>query len=215
MFEKEAVLGRDVDSVFPTEAKQADQDLAASAEALVKDAIGSVQFVTEKQVEELKRGREGEGDAAAAGSLKPLAQVLSERKQEKDDAFQEKWKQMKEGQYRPLDEDEAAFLDDVEAKRRKVEDSRRAEEQNELLAFQLAREEAREQPSVLPSAPKPAGQSKPQARQQKGKPKKAAALLRVKVQPKAQPKAAPKPAPEPEANPLGSLVPYGSDSDSD
>ncbi len=36
VFEKEAVLGRDVDSVFPTEAKQADQDLAASAEALVK-----------------------------------------------------------------------------------------------------------------------------------------------------------------------------------
>ena len=46
------------------------------------------------------------------------------------------------GKNRPLDADELDFLDSLEAKKRKVEDSRRMEEETELLEFQLAREQA-------------------------------------------------------------------------
>ena len=50
MFEREAVLGRDVESVFPTELKQEDVDTTDA----VKEAIGSVKFITENEVEEIK-----------------------------------------------------------------------------------------------------------------------------------------------------------------
>ena len=45
------------------------------------------------------------------------------------------------GKNRPLDADEVEFLESVEAKRRKVEEGRRAEEEAQVLAFQLAREQ--------------------------------------------------------------------------
>jgi len=50
VFEREAVLGRDVESVFPTELKQEDVDTTDA----VKEAIGSVKFITENEVEEIK-----------------------------------------------------------------------------------------------------------------------------------------------------------------
>ncbi|UPQ97165.1 N-terminal domain of NEFA-interacting nuclear protein NIP30-domain-containing protein [Chloropicon primus] len=139
VFEREAILGRDAESVFPTELKAASENEANAVTNAVKEALGSVKFVTESQVEEIKNK---EGGGAGAESSKPLSQVLHERKQQKNDEFQEQWKLMKQGKNRPLDADELEFLESVEAKKRKVEDSRKAEEETELLAFQLAREQA-------------------------------------------------------------------------
>ena len=140
VFEREAVLGRDAESVFPTELKAASEAEANEVTDALKEALGSVKFVTESQVEEIKAKDGGGGDGA--GTSKPLAQVLSERKQQKDEAFQEQWKLIKQGKNRPLDADEIAFLESVETKKRKIEETRKAEEETEVLAFQLAREQA-------------------------------------------------------------------------
>mmetsp|Transcript_1406 Transcript_1406/g.3107 ORF Transcript_1406/g.3107 Transcript_1406/m.3107 type:complete len:149 (-) Transcript_1406:457-903(-) len=99
LYDKEEVLGRDVSSVFPTESK-ADEDSITEA---VKEAVGSVKFITEKEVEDIKSRQVDDGRVAAdAGSSKPLAQVLSERKQQKDDEFQAQWKTMKQGAHLSL-----------------------------------------------------------------------------------------------------------------
>mmetsp|Transcript_4879 Transcript_4879/g.8665 ORF Transcript_4879/g.8665 Transcript_4879/m.8665 type:complete len:129 (-) Transcript_4879:642-1028(-) len=92
VFEREAVLGRDVESVFPTELKQEDVDTTDA----VKEAIGSVKFITENEVEEIKSKRKDK-DGNAVASSKPLAQILSERREQKNEEFQEKWKTMKTG----------------------------------------------------------------------------------------------------------------------
>ena len=91
MYDREAVLGRDTRSVFPSESKsmgKMDPDAAAAV-------VGSMQFVTESQLLELRAaGAKAEG---AEAPLKPLTEVLAEAKEAKEAAFQEQWKQMKTG----------------------------------------------------------------------------------------------------------------------
>jgi len=224
VFERETVLGRDTESVFPTELHQ---DAVLDAEKM-KEALGSVKFVTETEVEEIKL-KEKDGNGEEIASAKPLAQILTEKKQLKDDEFQEQWKLMKQGKNRPLDADELDFLDSVEAKKRKAEDSRRVEEETELLEFQLAREQALQTRS---SSLQPPHKAKQTLHHPSKKTKKAASssmMIRVKPKVKVAPavQAKPKlPEPEPAALEkqaddegaagagLGSLVAdYGSDSD--
>lgn len=175
VFEREAVLGRDAESVFPTELKAASEAEANEVTDALKQALGSVKFVTESQVEEIKAKDGSGGDGA--GTSKPLAQVLSERKQQKDEAFQEQWKLIKQGKNRPLDADEIAFLESVETKKRKIEETRKAEEETEVLAFQLAREQAaaRSGPRARATSAKP-----PAERRQRPTKSSAGCLLRVK-----------------------------------
>ena len=211
-------MGRDTESVFPTEM----QPKGLSTDD-VKEALGgSLKFVTEKQVEEIKSKEKGGHGDAGAYSSKPLAQILSERKQQKDDEFQEKMKLLKQGKNRPLDADEIEFLEEVEAKKRKIEDVRRVQEETELLEFQLARE----QRQTLPMGGKPIQKEKKAFTSQKGSAKPTS---KIKVKPKILIRPAvgmvkkPEIVPEsksaaeekaPAADSLGLLADYGS-SDSD
>jgi hypothetical protein len=217
VFERESVLGRDTESVFPTELHQ---DAVLDAEKM-KEALGSVKFVTETEVEEIKL-KEKDRNGEEIASAKPLAQILTEKKQLKDDEFQEQWKLMKQGKNRPLDADELDFLDSVEAKKRKAEDSRRVEEETELLEFQLAREQALQTRSSSLQPPPKAKQTPLHHPSKKSK-KAASSSMMIRVKPKAKvsPAVQAKPKltePEPaalEKKPAGlSLVAdYGSDSD--
>lgn len=71
--------------------------------------------------------------------------ILQERKEAKEAEFQEKWKQIKTGKNRPLDEEELQFLDGIaeaEAARiRRIED----EEKKELDAFHRALQNQQEE----------------------------------------------------------------------
>ena len=90
------------------------------------------------QLAEIKAARGGTADDGGAAADKPLAEILAERKAEKDAAFQERWRQMKTGKNRPLDADEAGFFADL----RRLEAERAAaaadEERSELEAFRAA-----------------------------------------------------------------------------
>ena len=206
VFDREALLGRDVESVFPTESKAAIDSEADQVTDAVKEALGSVKFVTESEVEAI-RSREAGGGAGGSGASKPLAQILSERKQQKDEEHQEKMRLIKQGSNKPLDADEMDFLESVELKRRKIADTRKAEEETELLAFQLAREQMQQKT-------KPAAKASQQERKPSAAKKPPLAILRVKPKPKAQPK--PK-AEEEEGKGIGGglglVADYGSDSD--
>ena len=91
MFEREKVFGRDTASVFPTESVP--DGLKPDA---IKETIGALKFVSEKEIDEIK-SRGGDTGGEAAASSKPLSQVLADKKQEKDDEYQAKWKLIKQG----------------------------------------------------------------------------------------------------------------------
>lgn len=53
------------------------------------------------QLEEIKKARGLSVDDGTAAADKPLAEVLAERKQAKQDAFDQQWRQMKTGRGKP------------------------------------------------------------------------------------------------------------------
>lgn len=149
LYDVEAVLGRDVSSVFRSEAKKDDPDMEA--------AIGGLKFVTETELEKLKAER---GERPEDGTLVPdksLAEILADNKQAKEDAFQDVWRSMKEGKNRPLDEDESDFLDLLKKQDWLKDREKKEMEDRELTAFQLKRAELDDR--VLPaSEPKAAAE---------------------------------------------------------
>ncbi|KAA6427960.1 MAG: hypothetical protein FRX49_02622 [Trebouxia sp. A1-2] len=167
VYEREAVFGRDASSVFPTEGQKA----AAEAKEALKSKLGANRFISETEIQELQKEYGGTGEASEP--IKPLAHILLEAKQAKDEAFQNQWKQMKQGKNRPLDEEEVQFVDALEAASRDREQEQRKQELDALEAYQLAvraAAEARQPPSD--SAPdllhqkastKPMGPKKPPA----------------------------------------------------
>ena len=68
-------------------------------------------------------------------------QVLREAKEAKESAFQDQWKQMKQGKNRPLDEDELTFLDEVAEAEAARQRAAAQEEENELAAFHAAQQQ--------------------------------------------------------------------------
>ena len=83
VFEREAVLGRDAESVFPTELKAASEAEANEVTDALKEALGSVKFVTESQVEEIKAKdgggkptKRGRKSAPQLGALPPVGNLL-------------------------------------------------------------------------------------------------------------------------------------------
>ncbi|KAL6768209.1 hypothetical protein ACKKBF_B38210 [Auxenochlorella protothecoides x Auxenochlorella symbiontica] len=168
VFEREAVLGRDATSVFPTESVKAEVESRANAfKALFGD---DRRFVTESELRDIQDAQ-NQRSAEEVAASKPLAEVLRDAKEAKESAFQETWKQMKTGKNRPLDEEELEFFDAVaeaEALKRRREQE---EEAAELDSFRRLRQEQEEglrsdPPGVLigPAAPPPetAGRAAPQ-----------------------------------------------------
>ncbi|KAL3151358.1 hypothetical protein ABBQ38_013190 [Trebouxia sp. C0009 RCD-2024] len=152
VFEREQVFGRDASSVFPTEGQKA----AAEAAEVLKSKLGANRFISESEIQELQKeyGKNTEGSEA----IKPLAHILLEAKQAKDEAFQNQWKQMKQGKNRPLDEEEIQFVDALEAARRDKEQAERKQELDALEAYQLAvraASEAQQTPTATEASPLP------------------------------------------------------------
>lgn len=133
LYDREALLGRDAASVFSSLRQQPAADYAATL------SHAAPRFVTEAQLEELKQARGG-GGSVEDGSVsadKPLHEVLRENKEKKEAEFQERWRLMKQGGNKPLEEDESAFLDTVAQRELAQQRIKRAEEARELESFQV------------------------------------------------------------------------------
>ena len=161
VFDRDKVLGRDAASVFPSLA-QTNADRVVSATQAV---VGTMNFVTESELEEIKAKRGGalRPEDGTAEEQKPLWAVLQEAKEAKEEAFQQGWKTIKQGQNKPLDEDEVEFLDDVDAQAREDERRRADRDRDDVETFRLMRETmvvvraaddaARPAPAAAPTPP--------------------------------------------------------------
>ncbi|KXZ48265.1 hypothetical protein GPECTOR_29g43 [Gonium pectorale] len=100
-YDREALLGRDAASVFPTYARE--QAAAAGEGGLdveaVKEALGARKFISETELEELRATRGVTADDGAVSVDKPLAEILRERKLAKEAEHEEKWRLMKHALY--------------------------------------------------------------------------------------------------------------------
>ena len=131
VYDREKILGRDTASVFPNESRRAEDEARRAAAG----AVGGLRFVSEG---ELKEEMEGRGSAAAGpGDGRPLSEVLRIAREKKEEEFQEKWRIMKEGGNRPLDEDEVAFYDECEALEEERRRRRQREQEEDMLAYRL------------------------------------------------------------------------------
>lgn len=172
VYDRDAVLGRDLTSVFPTEIAAA----AAADRSAAAEAIGGRTFITEAELEAIKAERAVEKDPsedAVPTDGRPLAVVLAENKQAKEDAFQAQWTQMKTGKNRPLDEDELEFLNGLQQQEASAEEAWLSEQANQLDAFQQAVKQRAQQPKADTTASKT---QLPQSKEQTGRAKQSAAV---------------------------------------
>lgn len=142
LYERKAIFGRDVSSVFPMEAQKAKQEHMKQLSEAV--GLGEGRFITEKQLEELKKTR---GSIVEDGSVvrdKTLAAILAENKEKKEEEFQNVWKSMKQGKNRPLDEDDLAFVTGWQDSEHAKEQSLKIAERDEVASFQEAVRKAAE-----------------------------------------------------------------------
>mmetsp|Transcript_40357 Transcript_40357/g.48923 ORF Transcript_40357/g.48923 Transcript_40357/m.48923 type:complete len:246 (-) Transcript_40357:127-864(-) len=218
VYDREAVLGRDVTSVFPNEAAPDDPTSG------FQEALGAVKFVTETELAAIKKGRGERVEDGTVESLKSLADVLAENKQAKEDEFQEKWKQMKTGKNRPLDEEEIEFFEELHEQEKQKNQAVKEQEEEALLSFQVAQAQMEERVTkVAEPVQMAASISNPAPLAHKRKPKPLAGLVRVK--PSASSKKARLEEPEPQVEQqnsssddeggagLGGLLAYGSSDD--
>jgi len=122
---------RDLRTVFPSLAAQ-------EVEAIKSAAPSAMNFVSEKELEELKAKGGLRPEDGTISVDKSLAEVLAEAKAKKEEAFQEGWRTMKQGKNKPLDEDEIEFLDQVEDEKIKLDRALKANESAEIDSFRLA-----------------------------------------------------------------------------
>mmetsp|Transcript_17627 Transcript_17627/g.38456 ORF Transcript_17627/g.38456 Transcript_17627/m.38456 type:complete len:244 (-) Transcript_17627:67-798(-) len=205
LYDVEKMLGRDASSVFPTELKPK----GINVEEL---SAGAVKFVTEKQLEEIKASRGERVEDGTVAADKSLAEILADNKAKKEEEFQEVWKSMKVGKNRPLDEEDCEFYDELAKSKWQTDRHIKESEQDELLAFKLAREtrvvevKPKEVDPSLLAAPAPAVKRKAgliSSKVTKPKPKVAAVVVK-----KAKP-AGPQPPP------TAAVASKGGDSGSD
>ncbi|KAJ1283596.1 hypothetical protein BS78_03G140100 [Paspalum vaginatum] len=104
---------------------------AAAAPATIR----LVNFISEDQLDEVKRTRGERVEDGTAQRDKPLFQILQENKEKKDAEFNERFK------HRPpkaLDEDETEFLEKLASSRREYEQQVASEEAEQLRSFHEA-----------------------------------------------------------------------------
>ncbi|CAO2180076.1 unnamed protein product [Urochloa humidicola] len=207
------------------------QEAPSSKAAAPPATIRLVNFISEDQLDEVKRTRGERVEDGTAQRDKPLFQILKENKEKKDAEFNERFK------HRPpkaLDEDETEFLEKLASSRREYEQQVANEEAEQLRSFHEA-VAARsnivhelETPTV--SRPEESRPKPPTKRSQpallknviisvKPHAKKAKVDAEAKPAPEQQlpPSnghgADPKPPPDATKAPLGSLVAYDDDDD--
>jgi len=204
VFDREKVLGRDAASVFPTMAQENADKVVSATQAVV----GSMSFVTESELAEIKAKRGGalRPEDGTMEPEKPLWQVL-----------QEGWKTMKQGIYKPVDEEEVEFLDEVADRRREEEQRLKQREQDEAEAFRLMRENRVVKKAVAPTTEAIKRGADPLAQSVAKKPKSSSPAVMVVKRAKPAPKKVEEPKKEEDSDDegggLGLLGDYGSDSD--
>eukprot|EP01025_Chloroclados_australasicus_P038701 TRINITY_DN3994_c0_g2_i1.p2 TRINITY_DN3994_c0_g2~~TRINITY_DN3994_c0_g2_i1.p2 ORF type:complete len:240 (+),score=41.32 TRINITY_DN3994_c0_g2_i1:69-722(+) len=132
---KELDTQRDSASVFPLQAKQLSKQK-------FEQAYQAKRFVSEKQLTEDKDSQDLNQDSKEEDpviSSKPLAQVLADQKAQKEEQFQQKWRIMKQGKNRPLEDEEVEFLEGLRIKNRQQLEMIADEEKNDLETFKRAR----------------------------------------------------------------------------
>ncbi|KAL6850066.1 hypothetical protein ACP4OV_020693 [Aristida adscensionis] len=115
----------------------AGEDTTASSKAAAPPppTIRLVNFISEDQLDEVKRTRGERVEDGTAQRDKPLFQILQENKEKKDAEFNERFK------HRPpkaLDEDETEFLEKLASSRREYEQQVADEEAEQLRSFHEA-----------------------------------------------------------------------------
>lgn len=126
---------RDIKDVFPiTSKKQVVED------AKEKGLLDVKTFVSGSSMGDNKNENQ-----SIPVDTRPLAEILMEQKEQKQAEFEAGWKTMKTGKNRPLDEDEAAFLDQIVENEVKKQSDIHKKEEEELRAFR----EAQNQGSVM------------------------------------------------------------------
>jgi hypothetical protein len=137
-YDVERHLGRDASSVFPAHAQAEASKVAGAAQAV----MGTMNFVTESELEEIKLARGGalRVEDGTREASKPLWAVLQEAKDAKDEQIAAGWKTMKQGQNKPLDEEEVEFLDEMQETQRDTERKRVERERDDVTLFRLSRE---------------------------------------------------------------------------
>ncbi|KAF5832877.1 hypothetical protein DUNSADRAFT_11067 [Dunaliella salina] len=162
-YDRDEVLGRDVNSVFPTQRKEPQGNPAA---AVLQEMLGTRSFVSQSELDEIKSARGVTGDEGGGEPLRPLAEVLRENREKKQQAFDDQWKQMKTGKNAPLDPEELEFLDGLaQAEAARLNETSQTERQEleefrMMLAEQAAQRAAAEAEgsageTLQRSAPKP------------------------------------------------------------
>eukprot|EP01026_Neomeris_dumetosa_P017508 TRINITY_DN16748_c0_g2_i1.p3 TRINITY_DN16748_c0_g2~~TRINITY_DN16748_c0_g2_i1.p3 ORF type:complete len:196 (-),score=29.56 TRINITY_DN16748_c0_g2_i1:26-613(-) len=125
---------RNVSKVFPEESQKLKRKR-------IEEQLQTKQFISEAQLEENKQTRGSNVSDGSFSAQKPLAQILADQKALKEEEFQQKWKQMKQGKNRPLEEDEVEFLDNLHSQSRRQLAQIAQEEQSQLQMFKKARNE--------------------------------------------------------------------------
>ncbi|PUZ56933.1 hypothetical protein GQ55_5G387000 [Panicum hallii var. hallii] len=114
----------------------AGQETTPSSKAAAPPAtIRLVNFISEDQLDEVKRTRGERVEDGTAQRDRPLFQILQENKEKKDAEFNERFK------HRPpkaLDEDETEFLEKLASSRREYEQQVANEEAEQLRSFHEA-----------------------------------------------------------------------------
>ncbi|EES00678.1 hypothetical protein BDA96_03G159500 [Sorghum bicolor] len=207
----------------------AGNEMTPSSKAAAPPAtIRLVNFISEDQLDEVKRTRGERVEDGTAQRDKPLFQILQENKEKKDAEFNERFK------HRPpkaLDEDETEFLDKLASSRKEYEQQVANEEAEQLRSFHEA---VAARSSIVHELETPTVSRPEESRPKPPTKRSQHALLKnviISVKPQAKkPKveAEAKPAPAPEERPsnghdadqkqpddtkatLGSLVAYDDD----
>jgi len=178
LYDRDEVLGRDATSVFPSQAKsQATGGGGVDADA-IRDMLGGRKFVTESELATIKAQRGESADDGTAAPLKPLAEVLREAKEAKQAAFDDKWKQMKTGKNRPLDDEEMQFLESLAQQESAAYRAQKEHEKAELEEFRRAMAEAaaKKEAEAAAAEAKPSTSAKPE-------PKKAMPAIKSVIKP--------------------------------
>jgi hypothetical protein len=123
---------RDIKDVFPSHSKRVLLQVATEQGALPKEAK---RFVSET---EASRALQSTQISTENLPSKPLADILREQREQKQAEFEANWKLVKQGQNTPLDEDEAAFLDQLLDSQVQQEQNIKSEVAKELQAFRKA-----------------------------------------------------------------------------
>ncbi|GAX82691.1 hypothetical protein CEUSTIGMA_g10117.t1 [Chlamydomonas eustigma] len=143
-YDREEIFGRDVSSVFPKKAENEQNKSDTSKTSTVMEAIGARRFISETELDAIKKSRGATADDGTMAVLKPLVEVLREAKEKKESDFQNMWKQMKQGKNRPLDAEELTFMDKLLDEEANRERQKRLLEEEGLEEYRKALEAAKE-----------------------------------------------------------------------